>query len=53
MTYKYFRDDITGEATRVICVCPDKIIYLSEGTSNWSAYQEWLAEGNEPLPADN
>ena len=52
MTYKYFRDDIT-EATRVMCVCPDKIIYLSEGTSNWSAYQEWLAEGNEPLPADN
>ena len=52
MIYKYFHDEVTGEATRVICVCPDKTIYLTEGTSSWNAYQEWLAEGNEPLPAD-
>jgi len=23
------------------------------GTPEWTAYKEWLAEGNEPLPADN
>ena len=23
------------------------------GTPEWAAYKAWLAEGNEPLPADN
>ena len=22
------------------------------GTPEWTTYKEWLAEGNEPLPAD-
>ena len=23
------------------------------GTFEWTAYKQWLAEGNTPLPADN
>ena len=32
------------------------VLYLSgtdNGTPEWAAYKEWLAEGNTPTPADS
>jgi hypothetical protein len=46
INYKIFKDDC-------IIKLPD-LTYIPFDTANtdYQAYLEWLAEGNEPLPAD-
>ena len=56
MNYKlmYHEPDFPGNC--VVIKLEDGVnpLYIVEGESNieYQAYLEWLAEGNEPLPAD-
>ena len=50
MTYKIFATDLNGN-TVYARVDSDGLIRLTCG-ADYPAFQEWLAEGNEPLPAD-
>lgn len=38
--------------TGVHCLTTNEWIPVSEGNTDYQAYLQWLAEGNEPLPAD-
>ena len=54
ITYKQTRDAITGEITG-ICGTESGCTFVFNPNSNSvraQAYKDWLAEGNEPLPAD-
>lgn len=50
MIYKIFGTDINGN-TIYAQISDDGAICLTCG-ADYPAFQEWLAEGNEPLPAD-
>ena len=55
-TYKLLNDIITGEPTLVIKNPDDAIrtcIPLDPDNTDYQEYLTWLAEGNEPLPADD
>ena len=54
-TYKLSRSIITGEITSVIKNPDDTVricIPFNLANKDYQEYLEWLAEGNEPLPAD-
>ena len=48
-----------NEKGRLTCIKKDLpngkklFIPIAEGNTDYQEYLEWLAEGNEPLPADN
>ena len=50
MTYKIFNTNSSGE-TIYARVDGDGVIRVT-CNANHPPFQEWLAEGNEPLPAD-
>ena len=52
--YKLLKNDpFTGEShTHVYHVETNTYVAMSEGNYKYQEYLEWLAEGNEPLPAD-
>lgn len=52
--YKYIKDLITSEvSTNQILRVEDKtFIPFNPDNTDYKYYLEWLAEGNEPLPAD-
>ena len=47
-----FQTDHRGENCAVTIVGTRKSIPFVEGNTDYQEYLEWLAEGNEPLPAD-
>ena len=51
MTYKVFNTNSAGE-TIYARVDDDGVIRVT-CNANHPPFQEWLAEGNEPLPADD
>ena len=51
MTYKIFATNFAGE-TIYARVDDDGLIRVT-CTADHPPFQEWLAEGNEPLPADD
>ena len=56
MTYKFLRDHF-GSNIAVMLMADDGImskqtLLLDVDCPEWDTYQDWLAEGNEPLPAE-
>lgn len=46
-------DRITGQQPQVVLRLEDgAFIPFDENNANYQAYLKWLAEGNQPLPAD-
>ena len=45
--------DPKGEASSVNIVGTNISIPFAESNTDYQEYLAWLAEGNEPLPADN
>ena len=51
ITYKLIIDRVTGQACGVVSSSGWSIPFDPDNT-DYQAYLAWLAEGNEPLPAD-
>ena len=49
-SYKLYQNE-NGETTCIVR-SDGWAIPLSEGNTDYQEYLEWLAEGNEPLPAE-
>ena len=52
MKYKLVRDVFTGEINKVFREEDLTWIPFDPANTDYQKYLEWLAEGNEPLPAD-
>jgi hypothetical protein len=52
MTYKLLNDPLTGEQANMVVLDGEFFIPFAEDNAHYQRYLEWLAEGNEPLPAD-
>ena len=56
MQYKYVNDQMGNLRLNVICAIKEDGSQMSipadPQNRDWQQYQKWLAEGNEPLPAE-
>jgi len=52
MTYKLKTAIFTNEVNAVLHIDKGMHIPLDPANTDYQEYLEWLAEGNEPLPAD-
>jgi hypothetical protein len=52
MTYKLLNDPLTGEPANMVVLDGEFYVPFAEDNTYYQRYLEWLAEGNEPLPAD-
>lgn len=52
--YKLYRSPLSGEVDYVLLVQDSGIssIPMDESNMDYRIYLEWVAQGNEPLPAD-
>jgi len=51
--YKLLNDSVTGEVGSILVRIEDNaFIPFQPANRDYQEYLEWLAEGNEPLPAD-
>ena len=56
MTYTYKKcwdTMLNKEAPCILRMEDGTLIPIAEGNRDYQEYLEWLAEGNEPLPADD
>jgi len=51
--YKLIKSVVTGEINMVQRLSDNAFIPFSLDNTDYQAYLAWLAEGNEPLPAEN
>ena len=50
--YKLVKDSITGNIGSVLRIADNAYIPLAGDMPDYQQYLKWVAEGNEPLPAD-
>ena len=51
--YKLTKDSLTGNAANIVLRMTDNAsIPFDAANTDYQEYLKWLAEGNEPLPAD-
>lgn len=50
--YKLGIDNVSGKVVCVLDIDNSKAIPLDPANTDYQSYLKWLAEGNEPLPAD-
>jgi hypothetical protein len=50
--YKLIKDTLTGEVSTVQRLSDTAFIPFAPGNRDYQEYLEWLAQGNEPEPAD-
>ena len=50
--YKEIKDHISKNIISVKRISDNAFIPLDDANTDYQAYLKWLAEGNEPLPAD-
>jgi hypothetical protein len=50
--YKLVKNQITGETNVVKRIADDVFIPFAEANTDYQQYLAWLAEGNQPLPAE-
>jgi hypothetical protein len=50
--YRLIKDSITDQTSSVERLADNAFIPFDLANTDYRAYLEWLAEGNEPLPAD-
>lgn len=50
--YKLFNSEFDGKPCMVLRIADNTYIPFSEDNSDYQAYLEWVALGNQPTPAD-
>jgi hypothetical protein len=50
--YKLIKNQLTNETNMVLRVADNAYIPFDPANTDYQEYLKWLAEGNEPLPAD-
>jgi len=51
--YKLHKNFVTKEVFGLIRLSDNALIPFDPANTDYQAYLEWLAEGNEPLPPDS
>ena len=50
--YKLIKHPVTNETQAVFRIADNATIPFAPDNIDYQAYLKWIAEGNEPLPAD-